>query len=220
MSKLQQIQQILGVTPDGIWGTKSQAAFDALLGAPGEEVNNPAPDEDTQPDIISDDSKRHINDRGLELVKHFEALYLEAYKDEVGVWTIGWGHTGLVHQDGTVFRGRTITKEEAIDLLKYDMNVFERRVDAFISEPLTEDQYSALVSFDFNTGGLENSTLRRVLNAGDKDEAAKQFMRWDKAGGRRLKGLTRRRISEKRLFQGKADFICRLDDPELEAIYS
>lgn len=174
--------------------------------------------EDMEP--TAPDDKRHINQRGIDLVKHFEAFYPKAYQDEVGIWTIGWGHTGLHHNDGTVHRGRTITEEEGEALLKYDMNVFERRVDRLIDVDLTDDQYAALVSFDFNTGGLEGSTLRKLLNTGDYDGAAKQFMRWDKAGGRRLKGLTRRRISEKRLFQGEDDYICQLDDPELVALYS
>jgi lysozyme len=171
-------------------------------------------------DYRSDDELRHINQRGLDLVKSFEALYLKAYQDEVGVWTIGWGHTGLVHKDGTVYKGRVVTEAEAEGLLKYDMNVFERRVDRLITVPLTDDQYAALVSFDFNTGGLEGSTLRKLINANHYNEAAAQFIRWDKAGGKRLKGLTRRRISERRLFEGKADYICQLDDPELRAIYS
>ncbi len=111
-------------------------------------------------------------------------------------------------------------EEEGEDLLKYDMNVFERRVDRLIDVDLTDDQYSALVSFDFNTGGLENSTLRKLLNGGDYESVPAQLLRWDKAGGKRLKGLTRRRISEGRLFQGETPFICELDDPELRAIYS
>lgn len=204
---------------DGEWGPHSQAALDALSKP---SIFNPAPTDSSLPVPISYTNSpiRHINNRGLALVKHFEAFYANAYQDEVGVWTIGWGHTGLTHMDGTVYKGRTITVEEGEALLRYDMNNFESRVVRLISAILTDDQFSALVSFDFNTGGLANSTLRKVLNAGDYTEAANQFMRWDKAGGKRLKGLTRRRISEKRLFEGKADYICQLDDPELTAIYS
>lgn len=165
-------------------------------------------------------STRHINDRGIELVKHFEALYLKAYQDEVGVWTIGWGHTGLTHKDGTVHQGRTITEDEAQALLRYDMENFESRVEKLITVELNDDQFSSLVSFDFNTGGLEKSTMRQLLNAEDYEAAAGQFTRWDKAGGQRLKGLTRRRISERRLFDGEDPFICQLDDPELKALYS
>ena len=194
---------------------------------PTDEDVMPTPDETYQPGSSTppipatlSPGLRHISDRGLELVKHFEALYLKAYQDEVGIWTIGWGHTGLKHRDGTVYAGRVVTEPEAEALLKYDMNVFERRVDRLVSVPLNDDQYAAMVSFDFNTGGLEGSTLRKLLNGGDYGSVSAQLLRWDKAGGHRLKGLTRRRISEGRLFRGLADYICQLDDPELKAIYS
>src|SRR6266498_1702606 len=123
-------------------------------------------------------SDRHINQRGLDLVKHFEDLYLKAYKDEVGIWTIGYGHTGLKHNDGTVYPGRIITEEQANNLLAYDMGVFEDRVNRLVTATLTDDQFSALVSFDFNTGGLEGSTLLRLLNSEDYQGAADQFLRW------------------------------------------
>lgn len=148
-----------------------------------------------------------ISDAGLSLVRHFEGLYLTAYQDEVGVWTIGWGHTGLTHEDGSVFAGRNITETEAVELLKHDMGAFEQRVDRLVSVPLNQCQFDALVSFDFNTGGLENSTLRRLLNAGDYWGAACQFDRWNRAGGQVLRGLVRRRASERDLFCGFPRFI-------------
>lgn len=146
--------------------------------------------------------KRAISERGLELVKHFESLFLAAYRDPVGIWTIGYGHTGLQHRDGTVRAGREVTEAEALELLAYDMRQFEARVSALITIALSDDQFAALVSFDFNTGGLHSSTLRRVLNAGDFWAATNQFERWDKAGGKVLRGLTRRRQSERNLFCG------------------
>jgi lysozyme len=185
MTKIAMIQDILAVEPDGIWGPKSQAALDKLL----------------RPE------SRQINERGLELVKHFESLFLDAYQDSVGVWTIGWGHTGLQHKDGTVYEGRMITKEEAESLLQYDMRQFEERVSTFVVVPLDDDQFSALVSFDFNTGGLAKSTLLRVLNEGNYFGAADQFLRWNKAGGKVLRGLTRRRQSERNLFLGGTPYI-------------
>jgi lysozyme len=154
---------------------------------------------------------RQINARGLSLVKHFEQLFLKAYRDEVGIWTIGWGHTGLQHKDGTVYEGRFITREKAEELLRYDMHQFETRVETFVRVPIDDDQFSALVSFDFNTGGLESSTLLKLLNAGDDAGAADQFLRWNKAGGKELKGLTRRRISERNLFLGKNPYVVDLD---------
>lgn len=150
---------------------------------------------------------RTINQRGLTLVKHFESLFLKAYQDSVGVWTIGWGHTGLQHNDGTVHRGRVITKAKAEELLAYDMHQFETRVSALVKVPLTDDQFAALVSFDFNTGALHRSTLLRKLNAKDYAGAAAEFPKWNRAGGQVLRGLTRRRNSERRLFEGKTPFI-------------
>jgi lysozyme len=150
---------------------------------------------------------RDINADGEALVKSFEGIYLKAYQDEVGIWTIGWGHTGLTHNDGTVYKGRTITETEAEALFRHDMDAFEGRVQKLISVLLNDNEFSALVSFDFNTGGLADSTLRRLLNAGDRAGAADQFLRWDHAGGKQLAGLTRRRKSERNLFLSQPPYI-------------
>jgi len=148
-----------------------------------------------------------VSPDGLALVKEFEGLYLEAYRDEVGIPTIGWGHTGLQHRDGTVFIGRTITREKAEELLRYDLHQFEERVKTFVKVELSQDEFDALVSFDFNTGGLAKSTLLKLLNSGNRIGAADQFLRWNKAGGKVLRGLTRRRRSERNLFLGTRPFI-------------
>lgn len=140
------------------------------------------------------------SDTGIALIKAFEGLYLDAYRDAVGVWTIGYGHTGLQHQDGTVFSGRVITKPQAEELLRYDLHQFERRVAALVTSPLCQHQFDALVSFDFNTGALHKSTLRKLLNQGDYFGAASEFTKWTKAGGRELRGLVRRRCAERDLF--------------------
>lgn len=153
------------------------------------------------------DSMRHINQNGVDLVKHFEGLYLKAYKDPVGIWTIGYGHTGLTHLDGTVKAGRVINTAEAEQLLRHDMEAFEKRVVSFVKVELSDDEFAALVSFDFNTGGLGKSTLLKKINAGDRAGAADEFLKWDKAGGKTLAGLTRRRKSERNLFLGKRPFI-------------
>ena len=150
---------------------------------------------------------RKISADGLALIKEFEGLFLDAYQDGGGVWTIGWGHTGMTHMDGTVRKGRKITREEAENLLAYDLRNFEARVEKFITVPLNDDEFAALVSFDFNTGGLGDSTLRRLLNAEKRTEAAMQFTRWNKDNGRVVAGLTRRRQSERNLFLGKRPFI-------------
>lgn len=139
---------------------------------------------------------------GLSVIKHFEALYLRAYQCEAGVWTIGWGHTGIIHNDGTVFEGRVITEAEAEELLKHDLAKFEARVKRLVTVELKPCEFDALVSFDFNTGGLEKSTLLKKLNLGDLIGAAAEFPKWNKCQGRELRGLTRRRTIERALFLG------------------
>jgi lysozyme len=150
-----------------------------------------------------------ISSNGLDMVKQFESFFPKAYWDKTGkVWTIGYGHTGLQHKDGTVFEGRKVTHDEALELLDYDMDQFESRVRSLVTVPLTQDQFDTLVSWDFNTGGLtvaggKPSTLLRKLNAGDYAGAAREFPKWRKSGGVVLKGLERRRGAERRLFEGK-----------------
>lgn len=135
------------------------------------------------------------------LVKHFEGLFLKAYLCPAKVWTIGYGHTGLKHKDGTVKAGRKITEAEAEALLLHDLNVFAPSVDELVKVPLEQHEFDVLVSFHFNTGSLGKSTLLKKLNAGDKAGAAAEFLRWTRGGGKVLPGLVRRRKAEQYLFQ-------------------
>jgi lysozyme len=166
---------------------------------------------------VAPPSVRNISPKGIALVEAFEGCQLTAYQDEGGVWTIGYGHTGLQHKDGTVYRGRVITQEKADELLAYDMNQFEHRVTALVKEPLNQDQFDALVSFDFNTGGLtlnggKPSTLLRALNLGDLAGVDAQFMVWNKVKGKAVSGLTRRRMSERRLFNSEPNYIVSIEE--------
>lgn len=131
-----------------------------------------------------------------ELIKSFEGLELEAYLCPANVWTIGYGHTGNVHE------GQTITKQEADELLDQDLEVFRRGVRKAVTVDLNENQFGALVSFAYNVGigSLQSSTLLKLLNAGDYAGAADQFLRWNKASGKVLTGLTRRREAERAVF--------------------
>jgi lysozyme len=142
-----------------------------------------------------------VSPAGLDLIRHFEGLFLKAYLCPAKVWTIGYGHTGLTHKDGTVKAGRVITEKEAVQLLAHDMGKFEDRVNRLVTVDLTQDEFDALVSFDFNTGALHKSTLLRKLNQGDKRGAAAEFSKWTRGGGRVLPGLVRRRKSERHLFE-------------------
>lgn len=137
--------------------------------------------------------------RGIDLIKTFEGLKLTAYVCPAGVLTIGYGTTK------GVTKGQTITAAEAERLLRADLAVFEAGVSKAVKVPLEQHEFDALVSFAYNIGlgALGKSTLLRLLNAGDKAGAARQFERWNKAGGKVLAGLTRRREAERKLFEGK-----------------
>jgi GH24 family phage-related lysozyme (muramidase) len=141
-------------------------------------------------------------ERGLKLIKEFEGCKLKAYQCPAGVWTIGIGSTH--YGDGTpVTKNRTLPNEgAALALLAATIGQYEKAVNATGVE-LTQNEYDALVCFCYNigAGNFFKSTLVKMLKAGDdKAEIAKQFLRWDKAGGKPLAGLTRRRNAEAELF--------------------
>lgn len=134
--------------------------------------------------------------KGIDLIKKFEGCRLEAYKCPAGIWTIGYGHTKGV-KDGMI-----ISREQAKEFLREDLKVYEKAVESCVKVPLSQNQFDALVSFCYNcgSGALKTSTLLRLLNEGKYSEAGEQFLRWNKAGGKVLVGLTRRREEERELF--------------------
>ncbi|MFP2201219.1 lysozyme [Enterobacter ludwigii] len=141
------------------------------------------------------------SDKGIALIKVFEGCKLTAYMDSVGVWTIGYGWTQPV--DGKPIRaGMTIKQETAERLLKTGLVSYESDVSRLVKVEMTQGQFDALVSFTYNLGArsLSTSTLLRKLNAGDYAGAADEFLRWNKAGGKVLNGLTHRREAERALF--------------------
>lgn len=146
---------------------------------------------------------KQMSELGLALIKQFEGLRLKAYQDSAGVWTIGYGHTSTARPN------MVITEHKAHQLLAQDVWRFERCVNELVQAPLTQNQFDALVSFAFNIGcgALGRSTLLRKLNnAGtSREEVASEFHRWVYAGGRRLRGLERRREAEAELFLTGAD---------------
>jgi lysozyme len=141
-------------------------------------------------------SMRKTNRAGVELIKHFESCKLTAYQDSVGVWTIGYGHTGDVSP------GTQITQAQADQLLQDDLARFESAVVDAVTVAIDDNQFGALVSFSFNLGArsLQRSTLLKLLLQGDVQGAADQFLVWNRAGGQVLRGLTRRRSAEQALF--------------------
>ena len=147
---------------------------------------------------MADVNKLSYSEKGLALTEQFEGLRLEAYQDSVGVWTIGYGHTGP-----DVHAGLTITQEQASALLLQDAGTAVAAVNRLVTVPLTQNQFDALVDFVFNlgSGNFAKSTLLRELNAGNTAAAAAQFLVWNRAGGVVLPGLTRRRQAEAELFE-------------------
>ena len=141
-----------------------------------------------------------VSTAGLALIKRFEGLRTEAYRCPAGVWTIGYGSTRGVRE------GMRITEAQAEALLLRDVERFERAVAGMVEVPITQGQLDALVSFAFNLGpeALRRSTLLKRLNASEYAKAAQEFARWNRAGGRVLPGLTKRRAAERAMFEGTA----------------
>lgn len=140
-----------------------------------------------------------ISAEGLALIKKFEGCELEAYQDAVGVWTIGYGHIKGVKE------GMTITKQQAEEMLLEELVEYENYVLEAVNHQLDQCMFDALVSWTYNLGpsNLNASTMLKVLNAGDYDAVPEQIKRWNKAGGKVLTGLVRRREAEALLFEGK-----------------
>lgn len=138
-----------------------------------------------------------IGTSGIELIKEFEGCKLVAYLDSVGIPTIGYGHTKGVQI------GFHCSQEEADAWLLEDVKDAEACVNGSVTVPLTQNEFDALVAFVFNLGckSFRGSTLLRKLLDSDYDGAAQEFKRWDKAGGRELPGLLRRRLAEAELFE-------------------
>ena len=137
-----------------------------------------------------------VSNNGINLVKRFEGLELKAYRDSVGILTIGYGHTHAVKA------GDIITGEQADAFLREDLQVAELTVNTNVKVKLTQGQFDALVSFVFNlgSGNFVKSTLIRKLNAGDYAGAADEFGKWVNAGGKKLPGLVKRRAAEREVF--------------------
>ena len=134
--------------------------------------------------------------KAAEIIKEFEGLYLKSYLCPAGVPTIGWGHTEGVQL------GQEITLEEAESFLFDDMLEADSVIEDYVDVVLSDNQRAALLSWIFNLGrgNFRSSTLLKVLNYGDYEGASKQILRWNKAGGKVLPGLVRRREAEKKLF--------------------
>ena len=141
---------------------------------------------------------RHITQNGLDLIKRFEGFSRTVYFCPAGYPTIGYGH--VVKDDEDFSAG--INEAQAEELLRQDAQIAQRAVLRLINVPLTDGQFDALVSFTFNLGGgaLQRSTLRRKVNRSEHEAVPHELMRWVWAGGRKLRGLVRRRKAETELY--------------------
>lgn len=144
-----------------------------------------------------------VNKAGRDLIKKFEGCKLRAYKCPAGLWTIGYGNT--FYEDGTkVKEGDVITQQRAEQLFDIIVDDFAKKVDVLVKSNVSENNFSALVSFTFNVGlgNFQRSTLLRKVNANPKDATIPaEFRKWVRANGEVLKGLVRRREAEAKLYE-------------------
>lgn len=135
------------------------------------------------------------------LIKFFESCHLKAYKDAVGIWTIGWGTTGPGIQEGLI-----ISQQTADNMLKAHIQDVALDITALLGDiRLLQHQFDALVSLVYNIGigAFKKSTLLKLIKQRKMAEAALEFDKWTKAGGKELPGLVKRRKAEKTLFIGE-----------------
>lgn len=140
----------------------------------------------------------NLSQKGIELIKVSEGCSLKVYADPVGIPTVGYGHVTKRPI------GSKITQAQADAYLMQDLTIAVEGVKAMVKVPLTDDQFSAIVSLAFNVGvmAVAKSTLIKLVNQGKLKEAADEFPRWNKARGKVLPGLVVRRAAERSLFLG------------------
>lgn len=144
-----------------------------------------------------------LSQKGKDLIMQFEGCKLTAYQDSVGIWTIGYGNT--FYEDGTpVKKGDIITHNRAIELFNLIVKKFEVSVDELVISNVNQNQFDAMVSLAYNIGlgNFKSSSLLKMVNKSPNDNTIYlQFLRWNKAKGKVLEGLTRRRMAESNLYK-------------------
>ncbi|UIR56347.1 lysozyme [Sphingobacterium sp. SRCM116780] len=142
--------------------------------------------------------------KGLQLIKDFEGWYSKPYLDPIGIPTIGYGFTYYMPSKRKVTMGDvTLTRAEGDRMLAEILCNYENDVRRLVTKSLRQQQFDALVSFTYNLGGsnLSKSTLLKKVNRNPEDKSiAEEFVKWNKAGGKVLSGLTRRRVAESKLY--------------------
>lgn len=144
-----------------------------------------------------------IGQKGLDLIKSFEGLYLKPYLCPANVPTIGYGNTFYENGKKVTLKDPIITESRAIELLMSELGMYEQKVDSYCIDTINQNQFDALVSFCYNVGpgNLKSSTLLKKVNANPNDPTIRtEFLKWNKGGGKVLAGLTRRRTAEANLY--------------------
>lgn len=142
-----------------------------------------------------------VSRQGIDVITGFEALRLNCYLDPIGLKTIGYGH--LVKPGESYQVGDRITLDEAVKLFTTDLAIFETGVESLLTRLVTQNEFDALVSFAFNVGlaNCKKSSVLKLANLGVKgEEIEAKFLQWNKAGGKVLRGLTRRRQTEANVY--------------------
>ena len=155
----------------------------------------------------------NVSPKAVAMIKHHEGVRQKPYRCPAKLWTVGVGHVLYPEQaklpidqrdafNIKIEDFRVFSMEEVDAILRADLARFERGVGQYITVPLTQGMFDALVSFSFNVGlgTLQRSTLRQKLLRGDKEGAAQELLKYCMAGGKILKGLQNRRLDERALF--------------------
>ena len=187
------IQRRLNVPADGVIGPQTLLAIERALNQLAELRR------------VKLEGGRRVSNRGIALLHHFEGCKLIAYQCPAGIWTIGWGNTR--YEDGApVKRGDTITQDRANELFRAILTQFEDGVEQ-VAPGAPLHQFEAMVSLAYNIGldAFRASTVLRRHLAGNHDEAGEAFLMWNRASGKIMPGLIRRREAERLLYL--ADFV-------------
>lgn len=159
-----------------------------------------------------------VNQKGLALIKEFEGFRSKAYRCPAGVWTVGYGHTSAAGEP-KVGPLTVVTREEGEAILRRDLGTFERAVAEAVRVTVTCNQFSALVSFCYNVGpgAFRSSSVLKAVNAKQWNEVPRRLALWNKAGGKVLPGLVRRRAAEAALFLER-DHVSPAKEVEIEQV--
>jgi lysozyme len=180
--------------------------FESLIAS----LSKPFPIQEPKKIELSKAGARKVNQETFDLILKFEKLHrvgsdglIYPYHDMLGYPTIGIGHLLSKVKFEDLSKYPPITREEAFALKQVDLDKFSFGVSRLFPIPLSDNEFGALVSLAFNIGlgNIQASTLRRKMNRGDsREECSDEFLKFDKAGGHKVRGLTRRRIAERELF--------------------